>query len=323
MPRAGRTFEEGRTYHVYNRVGGGLFPFIDEELTKTFVELFRNVMKRDNHVVLAWCLLGNHYHLVIRQGAVPLSRSMKTLQQRVTRAHNLRGSVYGPLWQGRFKAKEVSDQEYLMKLVAHVHLNPITAGLAERADDYCWSGHREITGRRKPLIVAVDDVLLLFGQRRRTALRRYRAAMTIVDKSKWGSKEPGQLPWWRLGRPTEEEHLRRKDDAFIDEQGRSTARWRPRYGADEWLQIACGHLGVDRLQLSDRNRNPDIVRARELIGLMGVERFGVKVNDLAAALGKSRDGVSRWIRRGVDRRESDPEFASDAQSLDGAASEEP
>ena len=323
MPRAGRTFEEGRTYHVFNRVGGGLLPFTDEELAKTFVDLFRKVMKRDSEVVLGWCLLGNHYHLVVRQGAVPLSRSMKTLQQGVTRAHNLRGRVYGPLWQGRFKAKEVNDQEYLMQLVAYVHLNPVTAGLVERADDYRWSGHRDITGRRNPPIVAVEDVLLLYGQRRRTALRRYRAAMTTVNESEWGDEAPGRLPWWRLGRPTEEEHLRRKDDAFIDEQGRSTAKWRPRYGADEWLQIACGHLGVDRLRLSDRNRNPDIVRARELIGLIGVERFGVKVNELAAELGKSRDGVSRWIRRGIARRESDPEFASDAKGLDHAASEEP
>jgi hypothetical protein len=72
MPRAGRTFEEGRTYHVYNRVGGGLLPFTDEELAKTFVDLFRKVMNRDSEVVLGWCLLGNHYHLVVRQGAVPL-----------------------------------------------------------------------------------------------------------------------------------------------------------------------------------------------------------------------------------------------------------
>ena len=114
----------------------------------------------------------------------------------------------------------------------------------------------------------------------------------------WGGEGPGRLPWWRLGRPTEEELLRRKDDAFIDEQGRSTARWRPRYGASEWLEIACARLGVDRARLADRNRNQDVVRARELIGLVGVERFGVKVNDLARELGKSRDGVSRWIQRG-------------------------
>ena len=115
MPRAGRTFEEGRTYHVYNRVGGGFLPFTDDELAKTFVGLLRKVVDRDGAVVLGWCLLGNHYHLVARQGAVPLSRSMKTLQQGVTRARNVRDRVYGPLWQGRFKAKQVN--EYVIPLV--------------------------------------------------------------------------------------------------------------------------------------------------------------------------------------------------------------
>ena len=248
---------------------------------------------------------------------------MKTLQQGVTRARNVKDRVYGPLWQGRFKAKEVNDDGYLMQLVAYVHLNPVKAGLAARADDYRWSGHRDVIGRRKTPIVAVEDVLLLYGQRRGPALRRYRATLATVDESDWGGEGPGRLPWWRLGRPTEEELLRRKDDAFIDEQGRSTARWRPRYGASEWLEIACARLGVDRARLADRNRNQEVVRARELIGLVGVERFGVKVNELARELGKSRDGVSRWIQRGTDRRASEADFASDAEALDLAASEEP
>ena len=67
-------------------------------------------MRRDEGVIFAWCLLGNHYHLVIRQGPVPLSRTMKSLQEGVTRARNLRDRIYGPLWQGRFKAKEVLDR---------------------------------------------------------------------------------------------------------------------------------------------------------------------------------------------------------------------
>lgn len=86
---------------------------------------------------------------------------MKTLQQGVTRARNLRDRVYGPLWQGRFKAKEVADEQYLMQLVAYVHLNPVKAGLAEDAGAYLWSGHRDIVGRRRRPVVAVDDVLLL------------------------------------------------------------------------------------------------------------------------------------------------------------------
>ena len=69
-------------------------------------------------------------------------------------------------------------------------------------------------------------------------------------------------------------------------------------------------------------RHDEVVRIRELIGLVGIERYGVKVTELAAELGKSRDGVGRWYRRGVDRREADPRFAAAAEALDRAASQE-
>ena len=325
MPRAGRTFEEGRIYHVYNRVGGGRMAFEDEKLCERFVEIFRQVVVRDEGTSLGWCLLGNHYHLILRQGPVPLSRSLKTLQQGVTRARNLRDRTFGPLWQGRFKAKEVTDDRYLVQLVAYVHFNPVTAGLVQNPDQYRWSGHREIIGRRRNPIVAVDDVLLLYGQTRRRALRRYRAAMSAVEGEDWSSRGPGALPWWRLGRPTEEERerLRRRKGAQIDEQGRSTARWRPKYGAVEWLNLACEHLNVELDDLAGRGRSPEIVKMRELIGMVGIERFGVKVADLADVLGKSRDGVSCWMRRGVKRRATEPDFAAAAKRLEHIASEEP
>ena len=60
MPRAGRSFEEGRTYHVYNRVGGGGLDFSDEHLAERFVDVFRRTIRRDDVVVLGWCLLGSH-----------------------------------------------------------------------------------------------------------------------------------------------------------------------------------------------------------------------------------------------------------------------
>ena len=61
---------------------------------------------------------------------------------------------------------------------------------------------------------------------------------------------------------------------------------------------------------------------RELVGVVGVERFGVKVRDLARCLGKSEDGVSRWVRRGARRRIEDMEFANDAEMLDAAFRDE-
>jgi REP element-mobilizing transposase RayT len=310
MPRAGRSFEEGRTYHVYNRVAGGRKAFEDDELARTFVDLFRQAVDRDEVAVLGWCLLGNHYHIILRQGPVPLSRTMKTIQQGVTRKRNLREGTYGPLWQGRFKAKEVSDDDYLRQLVAYVHLNPVKANRCRTVDDHRLSGHRDVVGKRRNPIVRVDDVLLLFGDRRREALRHYRRTLAGIGGEEWAGEGPGNLPWWRLGRPTEEERLKRSEGAYIDELGRSTAMWRPRIEARDWVNLACAHLGVNPEELKGHGRDPEIVKCRELI-------------ELAEVLEKSRDGVSKWMRRGAVRRVSDPEFAEAAQALDHAAWEEP
>lgn len=75
--------------------------------------------------------------------------------------------------------------------------------------------------------------------------------------------------------------------------------------------------------LAGKGRASEIVKMRELIGMVGVERFGVKVTELADVFGKSRDGVSCWMRRGVERRTTDPSFAAAAERLEYFASEEP
>ena len=90
MPRPVRSLEEGRIYHVYNRVGGEGMPFSEESLAARFLQLFRKIVERDELIVYAWVLMGNHYHLVVRMGAAPLSRSMKSLQQQVTRSRRIK-----------------------------------------------------------------------------------------------------------------------------------------------------------------------------------------------------------------------------------------
>ena len=89
------------------------------------------------------------------------------------------------------------------------------------------------------------------------------------------------------------------------------------------MELACAHLECDPGMLCSRGRAPEVVRMRELVGLVGIERYGVKVTELAAELGKSRGGVSHWYRRGAARRAEDADFAADANALDQAVSEEP
>lgn len=322
MPRPARALEEGRTYHVYNKVGGDSMPFTDEALASRFVLLLRRVVKRDELLVYAWALMGNHYHLVVRQGAPSLSRSMKTLQQEVTWCRNIRASIDGPLWRGRFRAKRVDDERYLAQLIAYAHLNPVTAGVVDEPSNYRWSGHREVLGRETRPIVSVDSVLALFGQCRQEAVRAYHSALREVGDSDWSGEGPGRLPWWRPGRLVTGRALNPVAGEAVDELGRPTSPYRERLEADEWVEVACAAVGVKREDLAGRRRDPRIVRARDIIGLVGIERYGVKVRNLAKCLGKSEDGVSLWVRRGARRREEDAAFAAEVDALDSGLREE-
>ena len=109
---------------------------------------------------------------------------------------------------------------------------------------------------------------------------------------------------------------------MADQLGRSTSSYRARFGAETWIEMTCRYFEVERDELSSRSRQQSIVRIRDLIGLIGVERYGVMVKDLATSLGKSEDGVSLWVRRGARRREEDADFATDAKALDTALDEE-
>ena len=117
--------------------------------------------------------MSNHYHIALRTTEVPLWRSMASIQGSVSKGHNRRHRVFGPLWQGRYKAHFVEDENYLYQLVAYIHLNPVPAGLVDDPSEYAWSGHSEILGKKKEKLVDSDETLLMFGANRRTARRSY------------------------------------------------------------------------------------------------------------------------------------------------------
>jgi len=95
MPRHPRLFLPGATYHVYCRVARGEFVFDDDYEAVEFVETLRAVRDLDGWTILAWCLMGNHYHLVVRVGPVELWRSMARLQARTARGYNRRRGFFG------------------------------------------------------------------------------------------------------------------------------------------------------------------------------------------------------------------------------------
>ena len=105
-------------------------------------------MLRFDAEVLAFCLMDNHYHLVLRTSQANLSRLMRHINGEFTQAFNRRHGLGGHVFQGRFNAILVDSDSYLMELCRYVELNPVRAGLVSSADDWPWSSYKPHVGRQ-------------------------------------------------------------------------------------------------------------------------------------------------------------------------------
>jgi REP-associated tyrosine transposase len=316
MPRRPRVFVEGLIYHVYNRAGRGEAPFKLEGEAQTFWSLLAEVAKRDGLTVYAWCIMPNHYHLAVRTATVPLWRSIRVLQHRYTQLFNRRARVFGPLWQSRYKARPVTGHISLLRLLAYIHLNPVAAMMVEDPARYRWSGHRELVRRVKEPLIAVDSVLTLFGGTRREALDAYLSLVRQERKTPWLGAEILALPWWR------ETPEVKPPTRGVDALGWSSGPTRRRLTAEELLAGIGPLAGVTIEELASPRRTAELVDARELIGGVAIERWGIQVKALAEALGKSREGVSKWVRRAAKRRSEDEAFFRRMEDLDRQLADE-
>jgi REP element-mobilizing transposase RayT len=327
MPRSPRVFLEGGVYHIYNRVTRGERVFGDDHEALFLLDTIRAVRDRDGFIVVAWCIMGNHYHLAVRCTSVPLWRSMASIHTKVSKSYNARYRLYGPFWQGRYKAKLVETPEYLRQLLLYIHLNPVTAGIVERPDEYSWSGHREVVRRLKNPLVDPDQLLLAFDETRKAARRAYLGSIRAAVDEEWMDGGPGTLPWWPLGRPRKEDRedeLRMKPGTpSIDALGRSTALERPWLTHDEFIDRVLKVLKITREEVAGGTKRREVVRARELLFSLGVERYGLKVTEIAAALQVNYDSASLWGRRGAQRRTEDAAFAQRAEEVDAAVASSP
>ena len=319
MGRPQRALVEGGVYHVYNRTARADPVFGDDGEAGRLVEIIRRQMRQDGVGVLAWCVMSNHYHLAARTGSVPLSRTMQAIHQKFTRSFNARHKVYGPLWQGRYKARAVRDPRYLRQLVVYVHNNPVAAGVVKDSAEYDWCGHREVLRRSGQPLLDTDEMLLVFGETRRAARKTYLSSLEAAREEEWSTWLPGRLPWWRLGRPRrgEGEELEIDlDRPRVDVLGRSTAVERPALELPVMLELGAAAAGLTVEQLGAKTRDEETSRSRQALLLVLVERYGARVGGIAGKLGKSRETVSRWLAAAGRRRTGEPEFGPELEDLD-------
>ncbi len=317
MPRRARSFVDGGIYHVYCRISRGEPVFADDGEAARFAGIVADVKGRDDFAILAWCIMANHYHLAIRAGSVPLWRSVRLIQWRYAVAFNRRRRQLGPLWQSRYQARLVEEERYLYQLIAYIHLNPVAAGIVDEPAAYRWSGHTELLRRSASPLVDADVTLALFGAQRSSARRAYVRMLRGERASPWLGEGPGRLPWWsRQG--SDEDISGAWDAGHAAPVGRAERMHLRDVGV--YLDVAAPVLGTTVAELGSRGKLPAVARAREILTVVGVERFGVRMKELAERLGMNPGSVSHWAGRGATRRASDEPFARRCLELERAVS---
>jgi len=175
MARPLRLEFDGALYHVTSRGNAREDIFDDDIDRKAFLEILAKVVSRFNWLCHAYCLMNNHYHLVIETPDANLSKGMRQLNGVYTQVYNRRHRSVGHLFQGRYKAILVQKESHLLAVCRYVVLNPVAAKAVARVEQWKWSSYGATAGIGKvPSWLTVDWVLGQFGRSRYSAVRHYR-----------------------------------------------------------------------------------------------------------------------------------------------------
>ncbi|MBP7963898.1 MAG: transposase [Caldilineaceae bacterium] len=154
MPIRDVQFVKGQYYHIYNRGANRLSIFRNDADFRLVLNLIKKVSIACNLSIIAYCLMPNHYHWLIRQNGEAPAR---LLPQRVfgsyTRKFNHRYERSGTLFEGRFKANLVEDDVYLRHLCRYIHANPVKDGFALAPDLWPYSNYLEWIQKRNGSLV--------------------------------------------------------------------------------------------------------------------------------------------------------------------------
>jgi len=259
----------GALHHVTARGNARQPIFLADFDRELFLATLRQTVKRHGWRCHAYCLMGNHYHLLIETVTATLSAGMRHLNGAYAQGFNLRHDRTGHLFQSRFAAILVEKERHLLSLCRYVVLNPVRAGLCTRPDAWRWSSYRASAGfDPAPDFLTTDWLLAQFGQRESAAAAGYRAF--VADS-------PELAPWRDL-----------KGQVYL--------------GSDTFVRSHCG-LSAPGREVPQAQRRPLRPPLGELLaggrgtGIVTAAReHGYRLREIAEHLDVHPATVGRWLR---------------------------
>lgn len=176
-------------YHVMNRGRRGENIFSDNQDYSMFTELLTETSEMWNVRVAAYCLMPNHYHMLVQTPDANISRSMRHLNGVYTQRYNSRHKCDGQLFRGRYKSMLIDTDSYLLQTVRYIHRNPLKADLVKDIDDYKWFSHKGyLSIAKKWNWLHKDYILSLLSKNRKDWLRCYKKWVSVEEEGEVSQK---------------------------------------------------------------------------------------------------------------------------------------
>lgn len=170
-------------YHVMNRGRRAETIFADKDDYGLFTDLLKETAELWNIRIAAYCLMPNHYHLLIQTPDANISRGMRHLNGVYTQRYNRRHRCDGQLFRGRYKSILIDSDSYLLQVVRYIHRNPLQAEIVKHLDAYPWSSHKGyLSVSKKWDWLFKNRILSILAKNRKEWLRHYRQWVLVAEE---------------------------------------------------------------------------------------------------------------------------------------------
>jgi len=314
MPRHARIDFPGLLQHVIVRGIERTDIFLDDDDRDNFCQRLQALLVKSATPCLAWCLLDNHVHLLLRPAEIPLAVFMRRLLTGYALSFNLRHNRTGHLFQNRYKSIVCDEDAYLLELIRYIHLNPIRAGVINHLDQlrlYPWSGHPQVMGLSEQRLINTDEVLSRFS-RNATAARNIYLEFLADGLS---HKDAPNLS--RGGRQTSRQlDCSLSDEDLFDERilgvgnfaenvlGRQNDQ-QPEVSLDQLISTITDYYGIDAAKITAPTKERTAVSAKSVICYLAMRRLLCPGVEVARRLGYSTSAASHASSRGERLFEDD------------------
>jgi len=163
MPRVPRNYSQTKVYHIILKGIDNQKIFFSNQDRKFFLKQLSITKNEFYYQIFAYCLMDNHVHIIIRVEDEFLSKSMQSLSIRYAHYFNSKYKRVGPLFQSRFKSKNIEDERYFLEVCRYVHRNPENSRIS-KTEDYEWSSYKEYVGKTR--IITRNTLMSFFNTKK-------------------------------------------------------------------------------------------------------------------------------------------------------------